>query len=227
MLIAGFMPTSFVDWRGKVVSTIFTYGCNFRCPFCHNYTLVTEKVDKFLSEEEIIEKIEDIKDWIDGICITGGEPTIHADLTEFIKELRKIKPVKLDSNGSHPEVLREAIRYVDYVAMDVKAPKALYDKLSGVKVNIDTIEESIELIKRHAKDYEFRTTAVPILKFEDFLEIAQWLKGAKRYVIQQYSTAGGTLDRTFSKLKPMEKNDLSSICSQISEYFDECIIANI
>ncbi len=226
MLIAGFMPTSFVDWRGKVVSTIFTYGCNFRCPFCHNYTLVTEKVDKFLSEEEIIGKIEDIKDWIDGICITGGEPTIHGDLPEFIKELRKIKPVKLDSNGSNPEILREAIKYVDYVAMDVKAPKNLYNKLSGVKVNIDAIEESIELIKKQ-KDYEFRTTAVPILKFGDFLEIAQWIKGAKRYVIQQYSTLGGTLNPEFSQMQSLKPEILNKICEAIKGNFQECYVANI
>jgi pyruvate formate lyase activating enzyme len=227
MLIAGFMPTSFVDWRGKVVSTKFTYGCNFRCPFCHNYTLVTEKVDKFIDKEEIIERVEDIKEWIDGICITGGEPTIHGDLPEFIKELRKIKPVKLDSNGSNPEVLREAIKYVDYVAMDIKAPKALYDKLSGVKVDINAINESINIIKRYAKDYEFRTTAVPILKFEDFLEIARWLKRAKRYVIQQYSTLGGTLNSEFSKLPSLKPEVLKDICKEIKGNFQECLVANI
>ena len=97
MLIAGFLETSFVDWRGKVVATVFTYGCNFRCPFCHNYTLVTEKKKRFIPMEKVIEWVEYLKDWIDGVCITGGEPTIHLDLTEFIKEVTKITEVKVDT----------------------------------------------------------------------------------------------------------------------------------
>ncbi len=227
MLIGGFLETSFVDWRGKIVATIFTYGCNFRCPFCHNYTLVTKKMNNFLSVEEVIRKLEDIKDWIDGICITGGEPTVHEDLMDFIRDLSRIKPVKLDTNGSNPDMLREVIKYVDYVAMDIKAPKSLYDKLSGVKVNMDKIEESIELIKKDAKDYEFRTTAVPVLSSKEFREIADWLNSAKRFVIQQFSVDGGTLDLSFSHLSPYPSHYLERICNDIKHYFKDCVLVNL
>jgi len=227
MLIAGFMPESFVDWRGKIVVTIFTYGCNFRCPFCHNYTLVTEKPERLMSQEEIIEKVENLKEWIDGVCITGGEPMLHEDIVEFIRELSRITQVKLDTNGSFPDRLREALPYVSYVAMDVKAPKERYEELAGAKVDIAKINESIQIIKNKARDYEFRTTAVPTLGVKDFEQIASWLDGAKRYVIQQYSTKGGTLKREYLKLRPMREETLHKICMRIGHHFQECRIANL
>ena len=227
MLIAGFLETSFVDWRGKVVATVFTYGCNFRCPFCHNYTLVTEKKKRFIPMEKVIEWVEYLKDWIDGVCITGGEPTIHLDLTEFIKEVTKITEVKVDTNGTNPEILRELIPHVSYVAMDIKAPKNRYEELAGARVNMEKIEESIEIIKRYARDYEFRTTAVPTLGMKDFEQIASWLHGAKRYVIQQYSTKGGTLEPEYLKLRPMREETLHKICMKIRHHFRQCRVVNL
>ncbi len=227
MLIAGFMPESFVDWRGKIVATIFTYGCNFRCPFCHNYTLVTEKPESLMSREEIIEKVENLKEWTDGVCITGGEPMLHEDIVEFIKELSRITQVKLDTNGSFPDRLREALPYVSYVAMDIKAPKERYEELAGAKVDISKIDESIQIIKNKARDYEFRTTAVPVLSKEDFRKIAEWLSEAKRYVIQQYSTQGGTLRREYAKLRPYNIEFLQEICREIKPSFRECLVANL
>ncbi len=227
MLIAGFMPESFVDWRGKMVATIFTYGCNFRCPFCHNYSLVTEKLGKVIGEEEILTRVESLKDWIDGVCITGGEPMLHEEVVEFIKELSKITQVKLDTNGSFPDRLREVLPYVSYVAMDVKASKERYDELAGVKVNVEKIDESIEIIKNNARDYEFRTTAVPVLSMEDFERIAEWLKGSKRYVIQQYSTIGGTLNPSYSNMKSRSEYELKRICNAVKINFDECMVVNL
>ncbi len=227
MMIAGFMPESFVDWRGRMVATIFTYGCNFRCPFCHNYTLVTKTLEMSISPENILNRVMELKDWIDGVCITGGEPTIHPDLPEFVRELSKIVPVKLDTNGSNPKVLRDLMPYVDYVAMDIKAPMERYRELAGTSVDIDKIDESIRLIMREARDYEFRTTAVPILSDKDFESISAWIRGAKRYVIQQYSTDGGTLDPKFLELRPHDSTFLSSVCNRISVNFRECIVVNI
>ncbi len=221
------MNESFVDWRGKIVATIFTYGCNFRCPFCHNYSLVTQKVNGFLNPNEILDKIKELKGWIDGVCITGGEPTIHKDLPEFVKELSKILPVKVDTNGSHPEILESLIPYASYVAMDIKAPKGKYSKLAGRMVNIDKIEESIGIIKFKARDYEFRTTAVPVLTMEDFEDIAYWIKGAKRYIIQQFSAEGGTLVPDFRSMHPIDIGELKRICERIEHNFGECILANL
>ncbi len=227
MLIAGYIPESFVDWRGKMVATVFTYGCNLRCPFCHNYTLVTEPPTTLLGEDYVIDEIKGLRGWIDGICITGGEPTIHKDLKDFVKKLSEIAPVKLDTNGTEPEALKELIPYLSYVAMDIKAPKRRYDEFAGTAVNMEKIERSIEIIKKYAKDYEFRTTAVPLLNMEDFEEIAQWLRGAKRYVIQQFSAQGGTLNKEFAHLKPYEPEKIHQICNRIKDNFDECLIANL
>jgi len=227
MLIAGFLPESFVDWRGKVVATVFTHGCNFRCPFCHNYALVKEKPRATLAPDTVLESIASMKDWIDGVCITGGEPTIHGDIVDFVKELSKIVPVKLDTNGSQPEILSSLLPYLEYVAMDVKAPPERYKEMAGVTVKIETVEKSIKIIMTHAKDYEFRTTYVPLLKKEDIENIAQWIAGAKRYVIQQFSTTGGTLDPKISQLVPHSKEYLHDTCKSISSRLEECIIANV
>ncbi len=227
MLIAGFLETSFVDWRGKIVATVFTYGCNFRCPFCHNYTLVTERQKRFLNPESVISRVEELKGWIDGVCITGGEPTIHPGLVNFVKELSRITKVKLDTNGTNPEMLEEMLPHLAYIAMDIKAPRRRYPELAGVAVDIEKIERSIEIIKKKARDYEFRTTAVPVLKEKDFQEIAEWLRGAKRYVIQQYSTAGGTLNPEFAKLAPHREEYLHHICGRIGKNFKECVVANV
>ncbi len=227
MLIAGFLPESFVDWRGKIVATVFTYGCNFRCPFCHNYTLVKEKPRKILAPEKVVESIASMKDWIDGVCITGGEPTLHDDIVVFVKELSKIVPVKLDTNGTRPDILSSLLPYLEYVAMDVKAPPEKYKEMAGVAVNMEAVEKSMKIIMTRAKDYEFRTTYVPMLKKEDIVKISRWIAGAKRYVIQQFSTTGGTLDPKFSQLIPHSKEYLRNTCKSISSRVDECIIANV
>ncbi len=227
MIIAGFMPESFVDWRGKMVATVFTYGCNFRCPFCHNHTLVIHPLKTRLSEEDILSKISELRGWIDGVCITGGEPTIHRDIVDFVREIRRMVPVKMDTNGTHPEILEELLNHVDYVAMDVKAPPSRYGELAGKEVNLKAIEESISLIKERAKDYEFRTTFVPVLKREDIAGIAEWIGPAKRYVLQQFSTAGGTLNPEFSHLKPHPREYLETTCESVKDKFGECIVANL
>ncbi len=227
MLIAGFKPDSMVDWRGKIVATVFTHGCNFRCPFCHNFYLVTKKPTHIYGEREIIEEVKKLSPWIDGVCITGGEPTLHVDIVDFVKKLKDITRVKIDTNGTHPEIIEKIIEYVDYVAMDVKAPPYLYNKVAGSSVKLDAIKKSMEIIKKYAKDYEFRTTVIPMLSKEDLENIAKWIGTAKRYVLQQFSIAGGTLDPNYTLLKPYPSDFLKKVCESIKLQFEECLIVNI
>ena len=186
MEIKGFQETSFLDWDGKIVSTLYVAGCNFRCPFCHNSGLIErpqeyatipqERIDNFLTER---------KDFIDGICLTGGEPTLYKDqgLFEFLEHIKDLGlKIKLDTNGTDPECLDQLIakKLVDYMAMDVKGPlDQRYDRLSGVKTDLAKIEQSIKLIRESGLPYEFRTTVVPtLLDVPDIKDIAQSLAGA-------------------------------------------------
>ncbi|MEJ2241531.1 MAG: anaerobic ribonucleoside-triphosphate reductase activating protein [Candidatus Bathyarchaeota archaeon] len=185
MDIKGFIEASFVDWNGKICSVLFLSGCNFRCPFCHNVNLVLEpeKLDA-IPLEYLKEKLKEQKEWIDGICITGGEPTINKDLVKLCSTLKNMGfLIKLDTNGTNPVILKELIdkKLVNYVAMDIKAPlnEKNYSEATGVKIekNLNKINQSIELLKKSNIDYEFRTTVVPTLhteeEMEKFLESAQ------------------------------------------------------
>jgi pyruvate formate lyase activating enzyme len=191
--IVGWEKVSFIDFPGKVCTILFTPGCNFRCPYCHNYELVIPKaVSKLkpIPEEEIFSWLEKRKDVIEAVEITGGEPTLHGEaLLEFMQKVKdKGFLVKLDTNGSFPNVLKKAVLFdlVDYVAMDVKAPIEKYPEIAGTKVDTNKIKKSISILLRGKVDYEFRTTAFPILGIEDFEEIGRLVKGAKKYYIQQF-----------------------------------------
>ena len=193
--IKGFIETSFLDWDGKVVSTLYVAGCNFRCPFCHNAGLI-EKPQEY--ETIPLERIENFmferKDFLDGICLTGGEPCLHKNrgLFEF---MRRVKgngfQIKLDSNGTDPECLALAIKekLVDYIAMDIKGPlDERYNQLSGVKTDLDKIKQSIRIIMESGVAYEFRTTVVPtMLETNDIADIAQHISGAQKFVFQQFA----------------------------------------
>jgi len=193
-----------IDYPGKIAATVFTAGCNFRCPFCHNPELVhgsqlivhSDKQNKKL-EREFFEFLKTRQGKLDGVCVTGGEPTLQPDLVEFISKIKKLGfAVKLDSNGTRPDVLRELFekKLVDYVAMDIKSNLANYEKVCETKVDLERIKDSVELIRNSGIDYEFRTTVVPGLhKESDFEEIADWLDGAKKYTIQKYHDYGKIL----------------------------------
>lgn len=191
MQIAGIQKTTLVDYPGKVAATIFTRGCSFRCPFCHNPELVIpEKFNPIISEEEILSFLATRKGKLQAVCITGGEPTIHNDIHSFIHKIKELGfLVKLDSNGWNPEVLEEAIKSgeVDYIAMDIKAAPEKYSLAAGTSINIDNIKKSIKLIMDSGIDYEFRTTVChPIHEVDDFEEIGKLIAGAKRYYIQNF-----------------------------------------
>ena len=207
MLIGGFQKMTMLDYPGRVASTIFTYGCNFRCPFCHNATLVIDEAQLF-SEEEILAYLNKRKGILDGVCISGGEPLLQNDIFDFIKKVKALGLlVKLDTNGSYPEKLKEAIdsKLVDYVAMDIKTCKENYSKVADVNVKIEDIEKSVQILLENKVDYEFRTTVVRELHTkEDFEKISLWIKGAKRYFLQCFKDNENLIGENLSAYTPLE-----------------------
>jgi pyruvate formate lyase activating enzyme len=216
--IKGFLDVSFVDWDGKVSSVIFLPNCNFRCPFCHNVNLVLnpEKLET-IPFESIEEQLKKQKGWIDGVCVTGGEPTLHSDLPELCSRLKKMGfLVKLDTNGTNPTMLKELIDrgLVDYVATDVKAPLTTekYSGATGVKAGemLERVKESIELLLDSKMDYEFRTTVVPDLHgVDDIKQICHSLRGCRKYVLQKFDVSIGkaTIDPSF-KSKSLAEEEM-------------------
>ncbi len=198
-----------MDWDGKVSSVLFLPNCNFRCPFCHNVNLVLNpETIETVPFEYINEQLNNQKGWIDGICITGGEPTLHSDLSELCSKIKQMGfLVKLDTNGTNPVMLKELLdkNLLDYVAMDVKAPLTLekYSKATGVNAEklLGNVKESISLLMNSGIDYEFRTTVVPTLHdSKDIEQICHSLKGCKKYVLQKFDVNIGqtVLDPAFT-----------------------------
>ena len=228
--IGGLQKTTLIDYPGQVAATVFLTGCNFRCPFCYSPELVLpEKIKKQpkVSAKELFDFLEKRRGLLEGIVICGGEPTCNKDLPEFIKKIKEMGfLVKLDTNGSNPKMLKELIdeKLVDYVAMDIKAPKEKYDKIAGAKVEIQNIEESIRILKEGKVDYEFRTTVIPTLhNKEDIIEIAKWISPAKRFFLQNFRPEK-TINPRFEKIKPYPKEFLEELRKEISSYFEACQI---
>ena len=194
--IDGLKKMTLLDFPGKVACTVFTGGCNFRCPFCHNALLVTKLPEKpDYSEDEILSFLEKRTGLLDGVAITGGEPLLNPDIADFIRKIRSMGyAVKLDTNGSFPERLKAIVGegLVDYVAMDIKNRKEKYAETIGLKnLDLSKIEESVEFLKSGAVDYEFRTTVVEQFHtVEDIRAAAEWISGAKRYFLQNFVDSG-------------------------------------
>lgn len=192
MKIYGLNKTTLLDYPEHVAATIFTGGCNFRCPFCHNGELVQDPDDfPLIPQEEVLAFLRKRSGVLSGVCITGGEPTLQPDLADFIREVKKIGLlVKLDTNGYRPQVLRSLLRegLPDYVAMDIKNCREKYGVTAGCEgLEVRLIEESVQLLKESRIPYEFRTTVVRELhEAEDFDKIGAWLEGAKVYFLQAY-----------------------------------------
>jgi len=228
--IGGLQKTTLIDFPGRVAATVFLLGCNFRCPFCYSAELVLpEKIKSQprISEKDFFDFLEKRKGLLEGVVICGGEPTIHTDLPDFIKKIKELGySVKLDTNGSNPRMLKRLIddRLIDYVAMDIKAPFGKYDQATGVKVKLDDIKESIEMIKSSCLDYEFRMTVVPTLhEKEDVIQAAKEISPAKKFFLQNFR-AEKTIDSEFEKIKPYSGDFISAIKEEISEFFDVCQI---
>lgn len=203
MQIHGFNKTTLLDFPGHLASTVFTGGCNMRCPYCQNADLVLNPMSQpLISEEVVFDHIKKRKGIIEGVCITGGEPTLQADLEDFIKRLKELGVmVKLDSNGYRPKVLKRLMEngLLDYVAMDIKSSLDDYHTVAGVKLDTSLIKESIDLLKNGPIDYEFRTTVVKELHSkETFEKIGELLSGAKQYFLQGYIDSERVIERRFS-----------------------------
>ena len=225
MILGGFQKLTLIDYPGKIAATVFTVGCSFRCPFCHNPELVETRhclVSTETMEKEFFQFLEKRKGKLEGVCITGGEPTIQSDLVDFIKKVKDLGYfVKLDSNGSRPDVLRNIIqkRLVDFIAMDIKDAPEKYKKTSGGRADLDRIKLSVDMIMNSPIDYEFRTTVVPgIHKEKDFEEIAKWIKGAKTYYLQLYREER-ILDQNLKKITKGKMINLDSIGEKIKGNF--------
>ena len=212
MLIKGLQKLTLLDYPGKMACTVFTAGCNFRCPFCHNASLVTNIDEERISEEEFFSFLQKRQGVIDGVCITGGEPTLQPDLKAFIKKIKDLGySVKLDTNGYRPEALKDIVNsgLVDYVAMDIKNSQSKYALTCGLDtLDIAKINESVEFLKSDKVDYEFRTTIVKELHSEDDIQdIVYWIKGAKKYYLQGFTDSGDLICTGYSgyNKKDMEK----------------------
>ena len=195
MLILGLQKLTLLDYPGRTACTVFTGGCNFRCPFCHNAPLVIPgRGQEPYTEEEVLSYLKKRAGLLDGVCVTGGEPTLQEDLEAFLRQVRALGyPVKLDTNGSRPEALRALIGQglLDYVAMDVKSSPEEYARACGVPVDLEKVNESIDLLLSGCVDYEFRTTVVAGLHTPQIIEqTARRIAGAKRYFLQAFVDSG-------------------------------------
>jgi pyruvate formate lyase activating enzyme len=230
MKIGGLQKTSLLDYPGYISAIIWTNGCNFRCPFCYNKNLVLGNTEIY-KEEEIFLFLEKRIGLLEAVVITGGEPLLQEDLIDFAHKIKKQGYLlKIDTNGSNPKKLQELLdnKLVDYVAMDVKAPKEKYDALAGVKTDLEKIEKSIEIIKTDAPDYEFRTTFVPkILLKNDIINIAKWLEGAKNYYLQQFKSNPPLISSKFNDVAPYSKKYLTETYNEIKPYFKKSDIRGI
>ena len=222
MVLKGLQKTTLLDYPEKLACTVFTGGCNFRCPFCHNAALVERPscVDD-VSVEAFFKYISKRSSLLDGVCITGGEPLLNPDIEDFIKRIREHGLlVKLDTNGSYPDRLEDLLdkELIDYVAMDIKNSPEKYAKTIGLDNGYDlsSITRSIDIIMKKAPDYEFRTTVVRELHDEeDIKQIATLLSGAKRYYLQKYVDSGDILCEGYSAYDDAQMVKLYTICSDL------------
>jgi pyruvate formate lyase activating enzyme len=200
MLISGLQKLTLLDYPGQVACTVFTGGCNFRCPFCHNSPLVLpEQLAHDTDEEQVLSFLSKRVGVLDGVAITGGEPLLHKDIGDFLAKVKAMGyKIKLDTNGSFPDLLMELVRdkLIDRVAMDIKNAPELYPATVGVTtVDMTAIERSKEFLLSGAIDYEFRTTVVKGLHTEEsLLTAAKWISGAKEYYLQQFKDSGHVLN---------------------------------
>lgn len=215
MIIGGLQKTSLLDFPEKIAAIVFTMGCNFRCGYCHNPELINGEA----KIEEVFEFLKTRQGKLDGVVITGGEPCLQKDLPEFIKQVKELGfAVKLDTNGSFPEMLEKVLPDLDYVAMDIKAPLEKYSQIVNVDVDTSKILKSIEVLKNGGVDYEFRTTVVKSqLSFEDFEKIGQLIQGAPRYYLQKF-VASKILDKSLENEKTYSTEEFERIIDMLKSY---------
>jgi pyruvate formate lyase activating enzyme len=219
MKIGGFQKVSLIDYPGRISAVVFTQGCNFRCPFCHNPELVDPgRFEDLIPQKEILSFLERRRGRLDAVVITGGEPTMQPALVPFIIQLRSMGfQVKLDTNGALPDRLEEMLdrKLLDYVAMDIKAPLERYGEVTKTKPDQQLIRRSISLIMASGLDYEFRTTAVKsLLGPADIEQIGRLIPGAKRFVLQKFVPTK-TLDRDYLGESSYTDGELKAIVEKL------------
>lgn len=196
MIIKGLQKLTLLDYPGSLAAIVFVGGCNFRCPFCHNGTLVLGGADT-IDTEQIFSFLESRRTKLGAVVISGGEPTIYSDLPDFIRRVRELGyKVKLDTNGTNPDMLISLVEsgLVDYVAMDIKNSPDAYESTAGVRVDIEAVKRSVDFLLSERVEYEFRTTLVKQLHtHENMRKIGEWIKGAKRYFLQSYKHTDGVI----------------------------------
>lgn len=226
MIISGIQKTTFIDYPGKIATTIFLAGCNFRCPFCHNRNLVlNEKWLQKISPEEVLGYLKSRRKYLEGVCVTGGEPLIYNDIVSFIAAIKKLElAVKLDTNGTNPRLLKELYdqKLIDYVAFDIKASLEKYNEVSGVNVDALKIKESIKMVMEREVAYEFRSTILP--RFHPQAEIekmSRLIKGARLYYLQNF-VPRNTLDETFLNEPSYTPEEMETLASVAGRYVEKC-----
>ncbi len=230
MNISGIQKLTLLDFPGKLACTVFTSGCNFRCPFCHNASLVLPGMSDHIDEQEVFSFLKKREGILEGVCITGGEPCLQPDLETFIRKVRDIGfAVKLDTNGSFPEKLSSLLEkgLLDYVAMDIKTSKERYSEVCGVQNEklFENVQKSVEILKSSSVPHEFRTTTARELQTkEDFEKIGRWLSGEKRYFIQQYEASGELVG---DEMTPYEKEELTEFVKVMKNFVENVEIRGI
>jgi pyruvate formate lyase activating enzyme len=232
MQIKGFLETSLIDWDGRIASVLFLPGCNFRCPFCHNHALA-QKPDTLetIPWETVSEFLASHRHWIDGVTVTGGEPTIHDDLAGLLRDIRQMGfLIKLDTNGGDPGALNGLLAdgLADYVAMDIKAPfDGGYQRACGAELDVTAVIQSAGIIMETAPDYEFRTTIVPVFhKLEDIRRIGRSIKGAKKWALQQFvpDNAG---DKSLRHIWPYSDDMLEKMQQEGAKWVERCEVRGL
>ena len=211
MNFSGFLKTDLLNYPGKVASTVFTYGCNFRCPYCHNYEFVVGGQKESYSEESVLQYLEKRRVMLEGVAVSGGEPTLHAELPDFMRRVKELGlMVKLDTNGSRPEVLEALLseRLLDYVAMDIKTSLEKYPMLGYS--DTANIERSIEILKNSGIDFEFRTTCPKSIVSEEVFPAIQKLVGTSKWVLQIFNPRY-TLEESYHNEEGYTREELEAI----------------
>lgn len=226
LVFKGIQKTTLIDYPKKVACTLFLPKCNFRCPFCYNPLLVLEgETGVSIPEKQAFSFLDERKNFLDAVCITGGEPLLHSGLLGFCKKAKeKGFLVKADTNGSMPQELKRLIdgKAVDYIAMDIKAPLEKYDASAGVQVDKKAIQESVALVKESGLEYEFRMTAVPALHSAgDLLAIGEWLRGSRKFFLQQFNPSVPLLDKKLEGSKTYSNEELQKFAASLQKFFGE------
>ncbi len=235
MIIGGLQKFTLLDFPGKLSAIIFTYGCNFKCQFCYNPMLVSPGLGKTnqeglpqISEDGLFAFLEERVGKLDGVVITGGEPTMHKDLPVFIRKIKELGfAVKLDTNGTDPKMLKALLSagLVDRLAMDVKGPERLYNEIVQVKADLKKIKESITLIIASGIPYEFRTTIVPsLLAVEDIAEMGRMIKGADAWYLQQFNPDADLVNMELKQITPYPRAALKKMQAIGARYVKRCKI---